>query len=55
MAFPNIFRIYDQVVEHPDKGSLIIGRVFDYDIEIELKEGRKSFSEKYLEDDVSNI
>ena len=51
MAFPNIFRIYDQVVEHPDKGSLIIGRVFDYDIEIELKDGRKSFSERYLEDD----
>ena len=50
MAFPNIYRLYDQVVEHPDKGSLIIGRIFDYDIEIELKEGRKSFSEKYLED-----
>ena len=51
MAFPNIYRLYDQSVILPNKGYKIIGRIFDYDIEIELKDGKEVFSENFLEED----
>ncbi|MBT6870920.1 MAG: hypothetical protein HOA66_05650 [Candidatus Marinimicrobia bacterium] len=42
MAFPNIYRLYDESVILPNKEYKIIGRIFDYDIEIELKDGKEA-------------